>query len=135
MEAISKLTQYNGEKLQSGPAKDLRDYLKLLEDMKAAQEKIKRETDDMKAKRDKSLTDAQLEELLGTKTGAALPHPSSPLDPYGPVIKEMGKQLAEEGATTPPVLRNLTDQELAETARKVMEANKDLFQDLGKPKP
>jgi hypothetical protein len=77
--AIDNLTRFNGEKLPSGPAKDLRDYMKLLEDMKAAQEKIKQETDNLKAKRNNQLPTEQLEQLLRAETGAAPSSPSKPL--------------------------------------------------------
>lgn len=51
-------------KLPTGPAKDLRDYIKLLAEMKQAHEQLREERALKRNKLAKKLTDAQLEQAL-----------------------------------------------------------------------
>jgi hypothetical protein len=66
MEAISKLMQY-GEKLAPGHAKDLRDYIKLLADMKEVHDRL---TEERRAKAKEATKAVPDEALIKAVTGA-----------------------------------------------------------------
>lgn len=69
MDAIDKLGRF-GDKLDAGPAKDLRDYLKVLGDMKDAQAAMQAEREAKATKATKAASDAALVEAAGvTKNG------------------------------------------------------------------
>lgn len=63
MAAIHRLT-FGGEKLPIAAARDLIQYIKVLEDMKEAQERIKAETVAMKKAAKKTVTDEELERAI-----------------------------------------------------------------------
>ena len=83
MGALLKLT-YGGEKLPPGAARDLVAYAKLLEDMKAAQERIKAETAAMKKAAKKQISDKELEEVI-TRAGSMAGRPD-------PIIIKMSNE-------------------------------------------